>query len=819
MICCRSSRTTAHHLLQSNPPRPLVLAIHLAFAGSLLPGAGYSTEAHAQTTAAAPATRSYDIPAGPLSDVLTHFSTEAGIFLAGSTELAQGKHSRGVRGTYGVQAALDALLAGTGLEMQRNAQGRYVLQVVERVTDDVAMLPAVSVTAQVVKDGTTEGTGSYTSNSVSTSTKLNLSLRETPQTMTVVTRQQMDDFALTTVDKVLENTSGVYAWRAGNAGATYYTRGFNLQMQYDGIANPAGIGSSNMNASPDSAFLDHVEILQGASGLLSGAGEPGGTINLVRKRPTDSFQANVEAQLGSWGKRRFVGDISGSLVASGAIRGRIVAVSDNSDSFADYVYDDKIGVYGIIEADLTPTTTVGASIQYQKNDTAPGFGVPTTANGTQVDWSRSSYFAGANDYSDRETKLYTINLEQKLPADWVLKATWLHSSTDVDRNSNILFGTPLASQNGQINISQSRQTRDIQSETFDFSAAGPFELLGRKHDLIFGANGFRSEFSTILASRNIAIANNVYAFNPNAMPENTAPSVDTGALITRQKGIFGATRLNFSDSLKLIAGARVSWYEYDNKQIKSTKQEDGVVSPYAGLIYDINKQYSLYASYSDIFNPQSAKNIHGEVLPPVTGANYEVGVKGELLDRRLNVAAAVFRLEQTNLSQADTNTPTSVACGGNCSVAQGKLVSDGVDLGLNGELARGWNASVGYTYVRSKYAKGVNVGTPYGTQIPRHMFRIATTYRIPDTRWTVGGSLRAQSETYREGTFSGVAYKIQQGGFATVGLTAKYEISNKTDLTLAAENLFDRTYLTPNQPTSNHYGDPRNFNVTLRHRF
>jgi outer membrane receptor protein involved in Fe transport len=123
-------------------------------------------------------------------------------------------------------------------------------------------------------------------------------------------------------------------------------------------------------------------------------------------------------------------------------------------------------------------------------------------------------------------------------------------------------------------------------------------------------------------------------------------------------------------------------------------EENGVVSPYAGIVYDLNEQYSLYASYSDIFKPQTEKSRSGSVLEPIVGANYEVGVKGEFLNKRLNTAAAVFRLEQT-------------------------IVSQGVDLSLNGALTPNWNIGLGLTYVKSQYAAGEEKGDPYNTVVPQ----------------------------------------------------------------------------------------------------
>jgi outer membrane receptor for ferric coprogen and ferric-rhodotorulic acid len=180
----------------------------------------------------------------------------------------------------------------------------------------------------------------------------------------------MDDFSINTVEEAVKNTSGVHVIKGGTSDL-YTSRGFYLQFKYDDMTNPSGlVGSHGLGfagASPDSAFLDHMEIQQGAAGLLTGAGEPGGTINLVRKRPTETFQGQVEAGLGSWDKRRLVGDLSGPLVQSGAILGRIVLVSEDSDSYVDHGFSDKKGVYGVIEAKPAAGTTLGASLQYQKN--------------------------------------------------------------------------------------------------------------------------------------------------------------------------------------------------------------------------------------------------------------------------------------------------------------------------------------------------------------------------------------------------------------------------------------------------------------------
>ncbi len=761
--------------------------------------------------------RQYNIPAGPLSSALTRFATEAGIFLVGASELAQGKTSPGLQDRLGVQAALDRLLVGTGLQARPNAQGQYVLEKAVGVTT----LPAVQVSAMRL-GATTEGTESYTTGITNTATKLNLSPRETPQTISVITRQQMDDFAMTSVDDALKATSGVFVLDRGNNGSAYYSRGFALQSQYDGIPNPIGISQNNINPQIDNAFLDRVEVLQGPSGLMSGAGDPGGTINLVRKRPTREFQAHIEAQGGSWNQRRVVGDISGPLVDSGRIRGRMVALVDKRDSFVDYAFRDRQAFYGVLEADITSSTMLYASLQYQKDKGRNHFGVPFAADGSDAGLDRSDFFGNANQLTTRDYTLYTVGLEQQLPADWTMKLQYSGSKTNISiDNYSYLSGNLNPTTGNGLSINQMAHfSGDVPYDSFDAYVSGPVTLLGREHELVFGANGSTMTRNFAGTGYMPALPINVFSFNPTTLPTAvTGTNPYIGGYKITQRGVYGVGRFNLTDSLKLITGVRVSSYE-DKDVITgaTTAKESNVVSPYAGLIYDINKTHSAYVSYSDIFNPQSEQNADGDTLKPIVGSNYEVGLKSEFFGGELNTAVALFRLEQTNLAQLDESVPNDPAniCGGQCYTASDKVTSQGVELSINGEIVPGWNLTAGYTYVDSQYASGADNGEPYATELPKHTVQLYTTYKLPKTNWTIGGDVRYYSKIYREGP----GWTLNRDALVLVGLTAKYQINPNADLTLVVNNVFDKTYRaaldTRNYST---FGQPRNFVANLQYRF
>lgn len=233
---------------------------------------------------------------------------------------------------------------------------------------------------------------------------------------------------------------------------------------------------------------------------------------------------------------------------------------------------------------------------------------------------------------------------------------------------------------------------------------------------------------------------------------------------------------------------------------------------------------SVYASYSDIFRPQTQRSADGGTVAPVIGANYEVGVKGELLDKHLNVSAALFRLDQTNLARQDYSVlpDASNACGGVCYIAADKVVSQGVDLGLSGELSPGWQMMAGYTFVDSKYVTGEMIGLRYGTWLPRHNMRLTTAYKVPGSDWTLGGNLSARSQLYLDDVswFTGETARIRSGALLLVGLMAKYQINPNAELVMTVSNLFDKTYRA--QLETKYYspfGEPRRMSIALRYRF
>ncbi|MDQ0705048.1 outer membrane receptor for ferric coprogen and ferric-rhodotorulic acid [Pseudomonas sp. W3I7] len=305
---------------------PLSLAI---FAASTL-----STHL-AQADTVNVAAQAYDIPAGPLGTSLNRFAQQAAVAIVFQPQALEGLQSPGLKGTFATQDGFDRLLQGSGYRAVKGAQG-YALQAIATGSSGTMELGPTEVTATQLGN-VTEGTGSYTPGTIATSTRLILTPKQTPQSVSVVTRQHMDDFGLNNVDDVMRHTPGITVSAFDTERSNYYARGFSINnFQYDGIPSTArNVAYSAGNTLSDMAIYDRVEVLKGATGLLTGAGSLGATINLVRKKPTADFQGHATLGAGSWDNYRSELDVSGPMTDSGNVRGRAVAAYQDKRSFMD----------------------------------------------------------------------------------------------------------------------------------------------------------------------------------------------------------------------------------------------------------------------------------------------------------------------------------------------------------------------------------------------------------------------------------------------------------------------------------------------------
>ena len=690
-------------------------------------------------------------------------------------------------------------------------------------------IATTSVSAQGL-GATTEVTGAYTTGSTNTATKLNLSIRETPQSISVVTRQEMDDFDLNTLTEAMRHTTGIVVQHNDSDRVSYSSRGYNINnFQIDGMLNTF----SFMKSDADTIIYDRIEVIRGATGLTTGAGDPSGTINMIRKRPTSELQAKVGLSGGSYDNYYSYVDVGGPLAFDGRLRGRTVLAYRDSQSFRDHYAIQRSVAYGILEADLTDSTTLAVGYDYQdKQVQGSSWGTLPYWNGDgeKAHLGRSTNWVAPWSSWPMKDKTAFATLDQQLFNDWHLKAAYTHRTSDAD--GKVYYaggGFPNADGSGMLGYS-SHFSGDETMTAVDVNLSGTYPLFGRDHDLMVGYGEAKNDNeSPLLKSTNPIGYDTVTDWNDmGAIP--IFKDVDTGLDgvrdIIKQKSGYLATRFNLTDDWHAVLGTRYGswqsssvgndWEDDEQTLIKyknvSQTQKD-ILTPYAGVLYDFTDNLTAYVSYTDIFKPTTSKDVSGSYLEPVVGSNYEIGLKGSFLQERLNLSTAVFWSKQDNVPVIDDSVPRGPNGEGYYkSAGKGNKVN-GFEIELAGELMRDLNMVAGYTYTHSRDGDGQRMNST----APLNMVKVSSTYRLPGD-WngmTVGAAVNWQSDIYR-GAYrpDGSLQNITQKSYTVFDLMGRYAFDKHVSATLNVKNLLDQKYY-ENVGFYNgvFWGDPRSLSL------
>ncbi|AIG01016.1 ligand-gated channel [Pseudomonas fluorescens] len=767
--------------------------------------------------------QAFDIAPGPLGDVLSRYAQAAGTPISFQSQQVAGLHSAGVRGSYSVVDGFAKVLAGTGLAVQASADG-YQLQVLNKGNGPLALATTEITSNQL---GTvTEGTGSYTPGTIATATRMVLTPRETPQSITVITRQHMDDFGLNAIDDVMRHTPGITVSTYDSERTNYFARGFSIEnFQYDGIPTLRNSAYSSGQTLSDMAIYDRVEILKGATGLLTGAGAPGATLNLIRKKPTRDFKASIELGAGSWDNYRSQVDISGPLTDNGNIRGRAVAAYQDKHSFMER-YQRKTSVYfGSLEADLDDDTLLTVGFDYQDNDPMgsgwSGSRPLFNTKGERIDVKRS-YNNGAKwSRWEQYNRGVFATLERSFANGWVAKAQVTHQLSGYHAPLGSIQSAPNPD-TGLSTVYANKFTGQTRANAADVYLSGPFSLLGREHELVVGGSASNShwkgkDYGSVKHPNGNVV--DFWNFDGNIAEPDWGTPTAINDQTTRQSAGYMSTRLNLADPLNLFLGARVASYTLRGTDDST---ETGRLVPYAGVTYDLNENFTAYASYTDIFMPQSySRDRNNKLLEPSEGKNYEGGIKGEFLGGRLNTSLAYFEVHQSHRAEADAEynaAPTNPSLGYASKGIEAK--TKGFEAEMSGELLPGWQAQAGYTHKIIRDESGQKVST----WEPEDQLSFYTTYTLKGSldRLTIGGGARWQNRSWQElyNRYKAKNEEFAQEAYWLVDLMARYQVTENLSATLNLNNAFDKKYYTNiGFYNTAYYGDPRNVMLTTRWNF
>jgi outer membrane receptor for ferric coprogen and ferric-rhodotorulic acid len=815
----------------------------------------------------------FNIQAQPVDHALKAFAGQSGLqvlFHVEGVQIPAGLNSPALNGSYTAEVALEQLLSNTGLryefinartvtiraplasgvrptlEHAGGGSGEYIRLAALDQGMQGAHTAYGAGGAQEEPSGEQAGKaddvdevivrGQYTTRKLDTATGLGLSLQDTPQSVSIITAQRLEDQNLRSLTDVVQNVVGISAKEIDSSRYRFAARGFDIQQyQVDGVPVEWQSGWEAGESLLDTVIYERIEVVRGATGLLTGTGEPSASINLVRKRADSrEFTGSLGVIAGDWNTYGGTADLGGPLGRDGGIRGRVVAAYQDGDSFTDWMSNEKTVLYGVLDADLGETAVLSIGASYQ--DSAP---LGTTwgalpswfSDGTRTDWEREKTTAAPWTTWSATNESYFASLTKSFGSDWQARLHYTHTNNSGDLKLLYLYGLPSRTDGTGMGAFPQIYSTTREQDDVGIKLSGTFGWLGRRHEVAFGAN--YSDQNHLATSRDAQVfddVGNYLEWDGSFAEPPWGGAYDYDWSDTRQTGVFASTRLALTEEFKVILGGRYGDWQRDGDSFYSDAYDFGESAfiPYAGALYTFNDQHTVYASFTEIFQPQNSRDIDNDFLEPLTGKGYEAGYKSSFFDDRLYTTVALFKIDQENLAQRSgelipgTNPPQEAFY-----AAQGTQ-SEGYELEVVGTLARGWDVSFSFTDFDAKEGRRDTAGNeePSGginTHQPRQLLRLFNTYRFAGALQglTIGGGINWETDTYTAVTnpVTGDEERLTQDAFTLVNLMARYDF-RRMSVQLNLENVTDETYYSQvGFYTGYAYGRPRNATLNVRYHF
>jgi iron complex outermembrane recepter protein len=597
--------------------------------------------------------------------------------------------------------------------------------------------PEVEEEIEIVVTGEQEREGGYQVPTATSATRTDTPLRDIPQSIQVIPEQVIEEQQVTQLDEALRNVSGVtFGGDLGGRGDQFSIRGFeDAPVLRDGFRRYGSFGSF-----PEVANLERIEVLKGPASILYGEIQPGGLINLVSKKPLAEPFYEAEVQVGNWGFVRPRLDISGPLTSDGSLLYRLNALYQTGDSFRGFDQEERrFFISPVLTWKISDRTDLTVSLEYTDDKGPADFGLPALGDEV-VDVPRDRIGHNPDDTITNKYLNVGYNLDHRFSENWTLRNAFRYSSYEYDYSVvAYTLGFDEATETVE-NFWASQEGRD-KNYALQTNLVGKFATAGIEHTLLFGVDlSHNNERIFIVGDFETPIPVNIFnpVYGQITRPEkDTLPDFGGDEIKTNRLGIYVQDQVSLFDNLKLVLGLRYDTVEQETVNLPGLFTQSGEqtrnydsFTPRLGIVYQPVEEVSLYASYSRSFNPNSATTVDGDTLEPEKGEGYEVGVKAELLERRLSATLAYFDITKQNVAVTDPSFPLF-------SIATGEQRSQGVELDVTGQIRPGWNIIAAYAYIDAEVTADTNseiVGNRL-FNVPKHSASLWTTYEIQRGNW------------------------------------------------------------------------------------
>lgn len=799
----------------ARPLHPLALSVAMAFAA--VPLLTVQNSFAEESTV-----RGFSIPAGDLSQALNSLAEQAGLVLAFDASLTRGKRSNGLSGQYGTEAALNQLLAGSGLQALKISADRYRLEVIPD-NGGAMELQATTISAAYQAESPTGPVSGYVATRSLSGTKTDTALIETPQSISIVTKDQMRAQNAESLNQILRYSAAVVPETRGATASRLdqlTIRGFSPATYLDGLRMP-----SSRDALPqkDAFDLERVEVLRGPASVLYGQGTPSGVINMVSKRPLDTPFHEVGVEYGTFNKKRTTFDLSGPLDDQGVYSYRVAGLFDDADGQVEHTETRRQSLSSAFTwrpDDATSLTLLG---HFQKDPKGASYGsVPAwgsvlhSPTGRKID---VDFYDGEKNFEKSDREYYSLGyaFEHHFNDVWTVRQNARYLRAEGVYRS--IYNSNLQADYRTSNRSTIATDVDMDAYTLDNQVQAKFDTGPLQHTLLMGLDYQNTSTDTKAGygkGPDLDIFDPVYG----APVETPAFSTDATSR-SEQTGVYLQEQMKW-DKWVLLLGGRYDWASTDatTKTIKTGAKSKSSLDSEAftgrvGLVYLFENGLAPYASYAESFNPQSGTGYGGSVFKPTEGKQYEIGIKYQPPGSNSFITASIFDLRQTNVPTLDPN-PEHRCGNGRCSIQDGEQQSRGFELEGKASLSDNLDITAAYAYLDNRASKsnstvqyapitdgGVGPAIPvkgtttYG--LPRHTASAWADYTFHDGQlkgFGVGAGAR-----YVGSSWGDPANTLKVPGYTLFDAAVHYDIPNIANpqdnlrLALNATNLANKEYV------------------------
>ncbi|AZC21189.1 TonB-dependent siderophore receptor [Pseudomonas sp. CMR5c] len=790
--------------------RPSLLAIAIALSAPLASPLLMAAEQSSSV-------RAYNLPAAPLASTLNQIASQAGLALSLNPSLAAGKTSAPVQGQFDAAGALREALRGTGLQLQHSSAGTYSLVA---APDGVVALPETNISGQQAYESAWGPVEGYVATRTAAGTKTDTSLVEAPRSISVATRQQMEDRNVQNLDDAVRYMPGIVSASYGSD--TRYdwmlVRGFEPTQFLDGLPLPRGVYA---NPKAETWNLDRLALLRGPASSVYGQTPPGGLLDMVSRRPSAEASHSIQLQYGSDNYRQLNFASTGKIDDEGRFLYGLSGVVRDAGTQVDHIDNKRYNIAPSLTWNIDTDTKLTLLSQFTRDDTGTTSQfMPIQGTKIKSPLGKVSHHKnlGDPDYEFYDRTYYALGyaFEHRINDVWQFRQNLRYTKSELSFQQLTVgsYAYSPADAAGNISRTSTNVNEDIGQFAVDNNFQADFTTGDISHTVLLGLDHQRSDTSYLSIygdGGKTNIFNPIYG-QPIVRPARSGAYYDYNQK-TVQTGLYVQDQMAL-DNWRLSLGGREDWVHqgttYFNKKDVTNTDRSKNFSGNAALSYVFDSGFVPYLSYAESFQPASNASADPlESYKPTEGKQWELGIKYQPPGSNTLLSAAVYDLTQKNVQV------TSIGAGGESITSQtGEVKVKGLELEAVSDVTDNLKVIAAYSLAKSEIQKGIYKGNRL-QRMPNQQASLWADYTWHDgvlDGFGIGAGARYTGNTYgdQENTWLGKANAYTVFDAAVHYDLGRLDKSLKgASLKLNATNLFDKDYISTCDGSYCYFGDQR----------